>query len=105
MLLITLIFSLFSFGVSLNQLSFSGGGSLGAVEIGIIKKLSERGLKKFDLYTGISAGALNAGLLSYFNDIDNGINLAEKIYSNLKNIPIYNINHTSSYIYSTITTL
>jgi predicted patatin/cPLA2 family phospholipase len=91
MLLITLIFSLFSFGVSLNQLSFSGGGSLGAVEIGIIKKLSERGLTKFDLYTGISAGALNAGLLSYFNDIDNGINLAEKIYSNLKNRMVYKL--------------
>jgi predicted patatin/cPLA2 family phospholipase len=91
MLLITFIFSLFSFGVSLNQLSFSGGGSLGAVEIGIIKNLSERGLQKFDLYTGISAGALNAGLLSYYNNIDNGINVAEKIYSNLKNRMVYKL--------------
>ena len=91
MLLITFIFSLFTFGFSLNQLSFSGGGSLGAVEIGIIKKLSERGLKKFDLYTGISAGALNAGLLSYYNNIDNGINVAEKIYSNLKNRMVYKL--------------
>jgi predicted patatin/cPLA2 family phospholipase len=77
--------------LSLNQLSFSGGGSLGAVEIGIIKKLSERGLKKFDLYTGISAGALNAGLLSYFSKIDNGINVAENIYSNLRNRMVYKL--------------
>jgi len=76
---------------SLNQLSFSGGGSLGAVEIGIIKNLSERGLKKFDLYTGISAGALNAGLLSYFSKIDNGISVAENIYSNLRNRMVYKL--------------
>jgi predicted acylesterase/phospholipase RssA len=62
------LLSFYSVSCVLNQLSFSGGGSLGAVEIGIIKKLSEGGLKKFDLYTGISAGALNAGLLSYFTN-------------------------------------
>jgi len=87
----TLFLLCFSVVSALNQLSFSGGGSLGAIEIGIIKKLSEGGLKKFDLYTGISAGALNAGLLSYFNNIDNGINIAEKIYSNLKNRMVYKI--------------
>ena len=91
MLFQTLFLLSFSFVFSLNQLSFSGGGSLGAVEIGIIKNLSERGLKKFDLYTGISAGALNAGLLSYFNNIDTGINTAEKIYSNLKNRMVYKL--------------
>lgn len=91
MLFTTLFFLCISFTYSLNQLSFSGGGSLGAVEIGIIKKLSERGLKKFDLYTGISAGGLNAGLLSYFPKIDNGINVAEKIYSNLKNRMVYKL--------------
>jgi len=93
MLFTMLIFLCILFGssFSLNQLSFSGGGSLGAVEIGIIKKLSERGLKKFDLYTGISAGGLNAGLLSYFSNIDNGINVAEKIYSNLKNRMVYKL--------------
>jgi predicted patatin/cPLA2 family phospholipase len=34
---------------------------------------------------------LNAGLLSYFNKIDNGIYTAEKIYSNLKNRMIYKL--------------
>jgi predicted acylesterase/phospholipase RssA len=89
MLFITLFFICISLVSSLNQLSFSGGGSLGAVEIGIVKKLSERGLKKFDLYTGISAGGLNAGFLSYFSKIDNGINMAENIYSNLRNRMVY----------------
>ena len=53
-----------------NQLSFSGGGSFGAVEIGIIKRLMENNLQNFDIYTGISAGALNAGFLSYYKNIN-----------------------------------
>ena len=60
---------------SFNQLSFSGGGSFGAVEIGILKRISEmeNTNKKYDIYTGISAGALNSGFLSYFDDIKSGI--------------------------------
>jgi len=91
MLFTTLFLLSFLFASSLNQLSFSGGGSLGAVEIGIIKNLSERGLNKFDLYTGISAGALNAGLLSYFKNIQTGIKLAEKIYSVIRNRMVYKV--------------
>ena len=41
---------------ALNQLSFSGGGSFGAVEIGILKKVIELNKNtNYDLYTGISA--------------------------------------------------
>jgi len=75
----------------INQLSFSGGGSFGALEIGILKKVIENNnIQKFDLYSGISAGALNAGFLSYYSNINDGIENAEKIYSNLKNNMIYN---------------
>jgi NTE family protein len=76
---------------SLNQLSFSGGGSFGAVEIGILKRLLETENKKYDLYTGISAGALNAGFMSYFDNLQTGINVAEEIYSNLQNKMIYDL--------------
>jgi predicted acylesterase/phospholipase RssA len=35
----------------INQLSFSGGGSFGALEIGILKKVIENNnIQKFDLY-------------------------------------------------------
>lgn len=75
----------------INQLSFSGGGSFGALEIGILKKVIENNnIQKFDLYSGISAGALNAGFLSYYSNINDGIENAEKIYCNLKNNMIYN---------------
>jgi NTE family protein len=76
---------------TLNQLSFSGGGSFGAVEIGILKRVIELDNKPFDLYTGISAGALNAGYLSYYQNIHLGIKSAELLYANIKNRMIYDI--------------
>ena len=75
-----------------NQLSFSGGGSFGAVEIGILKRLVKMdGGKKYDLYTGISAGALNSGFLSYFSDVNKGVNAAEKLYSTIHNFLIFEV--------------
>lgn len=86
---------LFSSNVSatINQLSFSGGGSFGAVEIGIFKRLMdlEGREKTFDLYTGISAGALNAGFLSYFKNIGDGIRVAERIYTSINNRMVYKL--------------
>jgi NTE family protein len=78
----------------LNQLSFSGGGAFGAVEIGILKKVNELNNKKYDLYTGISAGALNAAFLSYYDDIEVGIKTAESIYKSINNRSIYDISPT-----------
>lgn len=92
--MLTLLLLLLSFSTAsclLNQLSFSGGGSFGAVEIGIIKRLMERKIIKYDLYTGISAGALNAGFLSYYKNINEGIKKAEKIYSTINNRMIYKL--------------
>ena len=75
---------------TLNQLSFSGGGAFGAVELGILKRIHEIEPKKFDLYTGISAGALNAAFLSYYDNLYTGIRSAENLYSRLKTKHIYN---------------
>lgn len=75
--------------VSLNQLAFSGGGSFGAVEIGILKRINEIEKKKYDTYTGISAGGLNAGFLSYYKDLTVGIKNAEILYSTMKNKMVY----------------
>ncbi|MFY7731746.1 MAG: patatin-like phospholipase family protein [Flavobacterium sp.] len=86
-----LLSSIISFARSLNQLSFSGGGSFGAVEIGILKYINQIEPKKYDLYTGISAGALNAGVLSYYNNINTGIKNAEQLYSSIRTRMIYNV--------------
>jgi predicted patatin/cPLA2 family phospholipase len=77
--------------VSLNQLAFSGGGSFGAVEIGILKRINQIEKKKYDTYTGISAGGLNAGFLSYYKDLTLGIKNAEILYSTMKNKMVYEI--------------
>ena len=77
---------------ALNQLSFSGGGAFGAVEIGILKKLFDTGnTLNYDLYTGISAGALNSGYMSYFSDLQTGIKSGELLYSGLRNHMIYKV--------------
>ena len=96
MLLMFLLFSSFATVLSLsrdfrpnlksssekfNQLSFSGGGSFGAVEIGILKRILDTDNKQYDLYTGISAGALNSGFLSYFSDLKTGVKAVENIYA------------------------
>jgi NTE family protein len=86
-----LLLSFSSVSCVLNQLSFSGGGSFGAVEIGIIKKLMERQIINFDLYTGISAGALNVGFLSYYSNINEGITRAENIYKTINNRMVYKL--------------
>ena len=77
---------------SLNQLSFSGGGSFGAVEIGIAKYIVETDpTKTYDLYTGISAGALNSGFLSYYKDLNTGIRFAEKLYGDMHNRMVFEL--------------
>jgi predicted patatin/cPLA2 family phospholipase len=85
------LFNLFTFTYAINQLSFSGGGSFGAVEIGIAKRILESDSKKYDLYTGISAGALNSGFLSYFENLDTGIKFAEKLYGEIHNRMIFEL--------------
>ena len=90
-LLMSLFLQLSCLTTAFNQLSLSGGGSFGAVEIGILKRILETDAKSYDLYTGISAGALNAGFLSYFSDLKTGIKAAEKMYANIHNLLIYNI--------------
>lgn len=82
---------LFKMVLPLQQLSFSGGGSFGAVEMGILKKILEKDSKTYDLYTGISAGALNAAVLSYFPDINDGVKYAEEIYRTIRNHNIYSL--------------
>lgn len=41
----------------------SGGGSLGAVQVGMLQALSERGVQP-DLLVGTSAGAINAAFVA-----------------------------------------
>ncbi len=74
-----------------NILSLSGGGSFGAVEVGILSDLVEK--KKipehYDIITGISVGGLNAGFLSSKSSLSSGLKQIIPIYKNLKTSNIY----------------
>lgn len=91
LILVLLFIPTFSLNIinNCNILSLSGGGSFGAVEVGILKNISV--FNNYDIITGVSVGALNAGLLSYFNhNISLGIDYLVDLYSNLKTEDIYN---------------
>lgn len=64
-----------------NVLSLSGGGSYGAIELGIIKKY---GLPEdIDLVTGISVGALNGAIISGEDTIDEAIERLDCIWNSI----------------------
>lgn len=77
-----------------NILSLSGGGSFGAIEIGILKNIHKNwNIVNYDLITGVSVGGLNAAFLSFNKDIKDSIIKLENIYENLKNDDIYKLNY------------
>jgi predicted patatin/cPLA2 family phospholipase len=90
-----------TFDRTCNVLSLSGGGSFGAVEVGILKTIY---LPKYDIITGVSAGALNAGLLSYYNSDKNwsityGIDKLIDLYSNMRTEDVYESEYFDFYKY------
>lgn len=76
-----------------NILALSGGGAHGSAEVGIISKLIIEG-KKWDIITGVSVGAINAGLLSMFEKENQHIGIIElsNLWFNLTNQKIYTLN-------------
>lgn len=74
-------------------LALSGGGSFGAVEMGILSNLIDENkiTTTFDIITGISAGGLNAGFLSYYQNISQAIPDMLSIYSSITNKDIYDL--------------
>jgi len=66
-------------------LVLSGGGSKGAFQVGVLKYLIGELNNQYDIYTGISVGALNASFLSQFpkgkekEALENLVNIWNKI--------------------------
>ena len=79
---------------SCNILSLSGGGSFGAVEVGILESIHNSwNLSHYDLITGVSVGGLNAAYLSYYDDVIDGIENLREIYENLRDSDIFKLNY------------
>ena len=91
-----LIFSILSVvSANCNILTLSGGGSFGAVEVGILDNLisTKQIPDKFDVIAGISTGGINAAVLSQFNDISSALPQIYNLFSNLKTIDVYRRNY------------
>jgi NTE family protein len=97
----------YSFGKKSTAFVFSGGASLGAVELGALKALVEEGIQA-DMVLGTSVGSLNGAM--YANDPTmNGIKFMEKIWHTIKarNVftpspltPVFNITTFGLYLIS-----
>ena len=78
-----------------NILSFSGAGSFGAVEVGILDRMSSS-LPTFDMLTGVSAGGLNVGFLSYYSvsgsSLTQGITELKNTYFEMSNDSVFQHN-------------
>lgn len=68
----------------------SGGGAKGAYEVGALKYLLESGMR-YDIFTGVSVGALNASYLAQFKseDVMTGFVTLENIWKNISNEKVY----------------
>lgn len=74
-----------------NVLALSGGGSFGAVQMGVLDGLIQSGNAPavYDIVTGISAGGLNAGFLSYYSRASDALPGIYSIFANLTTADIY----------------
>lgn len=74
-----------------NVLALSGGGAFGAVEMGILDGLVASGSapSSYDILTGISAGGLNAGFLSYYTNVSEALPDIYNILAGLTTADVY----------------
>jgi len=66
----------------------SGGGSLGAVQVGMLQALAERGIRP-DLLIGTSAGALNAAYVAQHGTTPDSLDRLERIWSRLRRRDVF----------------
>lgn len=74
-----------------NVLALSGGGAFGAVQMGVLDGLihTADAPTAYDIVTGISAGGLNAGFLSYYSNAADALPQIYSIFANLTTADIY----------------
>jgi NTE family protein len=66
---------------------FTGGGSLGAIQVGMLRTLLENGVRP-DFVVGASVGAINAGYFAAAPDLD-GVAALARIWSGLRRSDVF----------------
>ena len=69
---------------------FSGGGSLGAVQVGAVQALSERGIHP-DVLVGTSAGSLNAAYIAGRGDHPDALRELAELWTGLRRTDVFPI--------------
>jgi NTE family protein len=69
---------------------FSGGGSLGAVQVGMLAALAEQRVRP-DLLVGTSAGALNAAFTAARGAEEDGVDVLAEIWAGLRSRSIFTL--------------
>lgn len=72
----------------MQALVLSGGGSRGAFQVGALKFLAEQG-QSYDLFCGISVGAINAAHLSMFADFSEAVVALEALWRRLTTASVH----------------
>ncbi len=72
-------------------LAMSGGGAFGAVEMGVLDSLvtTKQAPNTYDIVTGISAGGLNAGFLSFYDHVTDALPDIHQIFADLTTADVY----------------
>lgn len=65
-------------------LVLSGGGAKGAFQVGVLKWMSQFEDLRYDIFCGISVGALNAAYLAQFKNWKEGIHDLERLWLSLR---------------------
>ncbi|WP_272689346.1 patatin-like phospholipase family protein [Providencia sp. PROV033] len=75
-------------------LALSGGGAIGAYEVGIVRALYESGTN-IDVIAGASIGALNGAIISSSSDLKQATERLEEIWRVLGSDEILSVNHSA----------
>jgi NTE family protein len=73
----------------MRALVLSGGGSKGAYEVGVLKHLLGDLRTDYDLFAGVSVGAINASYLACFADPEAAVSALEKLWAGMSNAKVY----------------
>ena len=72
----------------MNTLVLSGGGSHGAFQVGVLERLVETGAE-FDMFCGVSVGALNASILAQHQTLADGVAQLRGIWDTINTRSVY----------------
>jgi NTE family protein len=73
----------------MKALVLSGGGCKGAFQVGALDYMARRQGKRYEIFCGVSVGAINCAFLAQYNSLNMGIGKLEDLWLNLETSQVY----------------